>query len=65
MSTKRRFGDRPDGRWVRDVPGLQVIMGHLLPNRTDSEVYLHERFDLKRKTPRIRTTKRRCFTASS
>ena len=45
MSTKRRFGDRPDGRWVRDVPGLQVIMGHLLPNRTDSEVYLHERFD--------------------
>ena len=45
MSTKRRFGDRPDGHWVRDVPGLQVIMGHLLPNRTDSEVYLHERFD--------------------
>ena len=45
MSAKRRWGDRRDGRWVRDVPGLQVIMGHLLPNRTDSEVYLHERFD--------------------
>ena len=42
---KRRWGDRRDGRWVRDVPGLQVIMGHMLPNRTDCEVYLHERFD--------------------
>lgn len=45
MSTKRRFGDRRDGRLVRDVPGLQVIMGHILPNRTDCEVYLHERYD--------------------
>ena len=45
MTAKRRFGDRRDGRWVRDVPGLQVIMGHMLPNRTDCEVYLHERFD--------------------
>lgn len=42
---KRRFGDRKDGRWVRDVTGLQAIMTHLMPNRTDNEVYLHDTFD--------------------
>lgn len=45
MGTKRRFGDRRDGRWVRDVPGLQSIMAHLMPNRTDNEVYLHDVID--------------------
>ena len=43
--TKRRFGDRRDGRWVRDVPGLNVIMAHLWPNRTDCEVYLNDTID--------------------
>lgn len=45
MSKKRRFGDRRDGRWVRDVPGLQSVMAHLMPNRTDNEVYLHDVID--------------------
>ena len=27
---KRRWGDRRDGRWVRDVPGLQTVMAHLM-----------------------------------
>lgn len=43
---KRRWGDRKDGRRVRDAPGLQTIMAHLWPNRTDNEVYLHETFDV-------------------
>ena len=42
---KRRWGDRRDGRWVRDVPALQTIMGHLMPNRTDAEVYINEKLD--------------------
>ena len=42
---KRRWGDRKDGRWVRDAPGLQSIMAHLMPNRTDCEVYLNETLD--------------------
>lgn len=42
---KKRLGDRRDGRWVRDVPGLQTVMSHLLPNRTDTEVYLHDTID--------------------
>lgn len=45
MSKKRHFGDRRDGRWVKDVPGLQSIMAHLMPNRTDNEVYLHDLID--------------------
>ena len=43
---KRRWGDRRDGRWVRDVPGLQTIMAHMLPNRTDCECYMQDSFDI-------------------
>lgn len=42
---KRKFGDRRDGRWVKDVTGLQTIMTHIMTNRTDAEVYLNETFD--------------------
>lgn len=45
MAEKKRWGDRRDGRWVRDVTGLQSIMAHLMPNRTDNEVYLNETMD--------------------
>ena len=43
---KRRWGDRRDGRWVRDITGLQCIMTNLLPNRTDCEVCLSDKFDV-------------------
>ena len=46
MGTKRRRGDRRDGRWVKDVPGLQTVMAHLLPNRTDCEVFMNDKFDV-------------------
>lgn len=42
---KRRWGDRKDGFWVRDVTGLQTIMSNLMPNRTDCEVYLNYKLD--------------------
>jgi len=42
---KRKFGDRKDGRWVKEAPGLQTVMAHLMPNRTDREVYFHDVFD--------------------
>ena len=44
MTTKRKRGDRRDGRWVK-APGLQTIMGYLFPKRTDCEVYLHDTID--------------------
>ena len=43
---KRRWGDRRDGRWVRDVTGLQCVMTNLMPNRTDCEVCLSDKFDV-------------------
>lgn len=42
---KRKWGDRRDGRWVKEAPGLQTVMGHLMPNRTEAEVYLHDTID--------------------
>ena len=42
---KRRWGDRRDGRWVRDVPGLTTIMMHIMPRRTAAEVYVNEKID--------------------
>lgn len=43
---KRHFGDRRDGRRVRNTPGLQTIMAHLMPNRTDCEVYVNDTLDV-------------------
>ncbi len=43
---KRRFGDRADARLVRDVNGLNIIMAHIMPNRTDAEVYFNDEFDI-------------------
>ena len=41
---RRKWGDRRDGRWVK-APGLQTVMGYLLPKRTDCEVYLNDSID--------------------
>jgi hypothetical protein len=68
---KRRWGDRRDGRLVRDVTGLQAIMSHLMPNRTDCEVYLKDTIDAtellkylekkNREHPEYKTTIFHCF----
>lgn len=42
----RKRGDRRDGVWVKDVPGLNLIMSLLMPNRADREVYLHQDIDI-------------------
>jgi len=43
---KRKRGDRRDGFWVKDIPGLNTVMMHLFPNRTDCEVYLSDKLDV-------------------
>lgn len=43
-TTKRKWGDRRDGRWVK-APGLQTVMAYLMPKRTDCEVYLNDKLD--------------------
>lgn len=42
---KRKWGDRRDGRRVK-APGLQTVMGYLMPKRTDCEVYLNDKLDV-------------------
>ena len=71
---KRRRGDRRDGRFVRETPGLQTVMAHLMPNRTDCEVYLNDKIDatelvayLQKKNqehPEYKTTLFHCFIFS-
>jgi len=46
MMDKKRRGDRRDGRWIRDIDGFHVVMMNLFPNRTESEVYSKEQFDV-------------------
>ena len=68
---KRRFGDRRDGRWIKDVPGLTTIMMHMMPKRTAAEVYVNEKIDvtellrfLEKKNaahPDYKTTLMHCF----
>ena len=43
---KRKFGDRRDARWVKDVSGLTTLMMHIMTNRTDSEVFLNDKIDV-------------------
>ncbi len=42
---KRKWGDRPGARYIRDVSGLTTIIFHLMPRRTESEVYLADKID--------------------
>ncbi len=41
----KKWGDRRDGTWIKDVPGLTTIMMHIWPHRTDCEVYLNDKID--------------------
>ena len=42
----KRWGDRPDACWIRDLDGLHAIMPHLMNKRTDAEVYVNMEFDV-------------------
>ena len=43
---KKRWGDRKDARWIRDIDSLHAILPHLMPHRTDAEVYVNMEFDV-------------------
>lgn len=43
---KRRWGDRKDGRLIRDIDALHIINAYIQPNRADNEAYISERIDL-------------------
>ena len=43
---KRRFGDRRDGKLIRQQDGMHLIMPMIYPNRCDNEAFISERIDL-------------------
>ncbi len=45
-SKKHLRGDRYDARLVRDLPPLKAVMMHLMPKRTEAEVWLPDKLDV-------------------
>lgn len=43
---KRRWGDRRDGVWLRDLDALHQITPYIMPNRADNEAFIKEQIDL-------------------
>lgn len=43
---RRRFGDRRDGKILRDIDAMHFIMPIIYPNRCDNEAYISETIDL-------------------
>ena len=43
----RKWGDRKDGVWLKDIPPLNRIMPGLMPNRADNEAYINVDIDLR------------------
>ncbi len=41
-----KFGDRKDGRLLRDIDSMHYIMPLMYPNRCDNEAFMHIRIDL-------------------
>ena len=44
--TKRRWGDRRDGQWLRNEDSMHQITPYLMPNRADNEAFIREQIDL-------------------
>ena len=44
---KRKWGDRKDGIWLKDLPPLNRIMPGIMPNRADNEAYISVDIDLR------------------
>ena len=42
----KRFGDRRDGKKVRDIHGIQNVLIDFKPNRCDSSVYMNRKIDM-------------------
>lgn len=43
----RKWGDRKDGIWLKDLPPLNRIMPGIMPNRADNEAYINVDIDLR------------------
>ena len=44
---KKKWGDRKDGVWLKDIPAMNRIMPALLPNRADNEAHISIEIDAR------------------
>ena len=44
---RKKWGDRKDGIWLKDIPAMNRIMPALMPNRADNEAYISVDIDLR------------------
>ena len=47
MAEKRKWGDRKDGIWLKDIPAMNRIMPSLMPNRADNEAHISVDIDAR------------------
>ena len=43
---KKKWGDRKDGVWLKDIPAMNRLMPGLMPNRADNEAHISVDIDL-------------------
>ncbi len=43
---KRKFGDRKDGRLIRDLDAMHIVLPYIYPRRCDNEAFITEQIDL-------------------
>ncbi len=46
-TSKKKWGDRKDGIWLKDIPAMNRIMPDLMPNRADNEAYINVDIDTR------------------
>lgn len=44
---KKKWGDRPDAVWLKDIPAMNRIMPGIMPNRADNEAFITFDVDLR------------------
>ena len=44
---KKKWGDRKDGIWLKDIPAMNRLMPTLMPNRADNEAYINVDIDAR------------------
>ena len=37
---KKKWGDRPDAVWLKDIPSMNRIVPGIMPNRADNEAFI-------------------------
>ena len=44
---KKKWGDRKDAIWLKDIPAMNRIMAPLMPNRADNEAFISVDIDMR------------------